>query len=222
MNEPLFINMENKNKTNKKTISKSLLENIIRACINEVFDAYPQGIQEVDDAGDANADIGNSAPPVFTSDTRGIFFVDPNNPLKPTNLKNMTLKPDAQLERELYRLAAQSAGPRVKIANSTLRNLKVYLQSPTSTFFLYVGKQDPSDEDLYLLSTKSFQAAKEGSVSGDEKAEHPVTAIPDSSVQDASPRPSVTGKIDAPNLDEKKKFRNMISSMIKEILSERQ
>lgn len=72
------------------------------------------------------------------------------------------LTPD-MVERIIYYLGAKFAGPKVKVANSTLREVEKAIKSG-GTLFLYIGRFDETSDEIYVLSDESLQAAKAGSL----------------------------------------------------------
>jgi hypothetical protein len=202
------------------------LEYLIRECVKEVLEAFPAepetvGAPAPPAAGQGTADAPpvqsgdqQAAGPIFTVDTKGIWFLNPKNPSKPQQLQLKGQDP-ASLERELYRYAAQASGPRVKVASSTLREVPKVQANPNMAIFLYVGKQNEDEEDLYMLPAKTYQDAKAGSVGADVSADHPTSNIPP-----PEDIPSTGQKTMAPDIDENNKLREMLSSMIKEALAE--
>jgi hypothetical protein len=217
-------------------MKKELLEIIIRECVKEVLEAFPQepetiGAPAPPAAGQGTADqppIPQAQPepqaaqaaPISPS-ARGVLFLDPKRPGKPLPLKlSGVVQEPAKLERELYRIAAKSGGPRLKVSSAALREVPKTLANPQAALFLYIGKQNPDDPDteLYLLPAKTLQQATDSSVPAGVSAEHPTTAI-------ASPDQAIVakrtgGKTVAPDIDEGTKLRNMLSEMIKEALAE--
>jgi hypothetical protein len=154
--------------------------------------------------------------------TRGVFFVSPRNPnAKPEPLKIRNL-PDAQLERELYKIASRVAGPRVRIAANTLRSIKNYLQNPNLSVFLYIGKQDPESDEFYLLADKTLQGARENTTPVTQPTDYDVTAISQEpeTTDDVASRMASGGRTLAPQIDEVKPLRNMLASMVRETLRE--
>lgn len=219
-------------------MKKELLEEIIRLCVREVLDIVPvigTDLHEADTVGAPAPPAGGQGtadqPPVpdaeaapLSPDAKGIFFVNPKKQLKP-ELKTIPQLPDANLERELYKIASAAAGPRVRIAANTLRSVKNQQQNPALAVFLYVGKQDPDSEELYLLADRTLQGARANSVGADANAPHDPTALQTYEPDTATPQAYVSraqsgGKTQAPEIDEVGKLHNMISSMVKEALSE--
>ena len=222
-------------------MKKELLEEIIRLCVREVLDIVPvvggdlfeaetvgapappaggQGTADQPPVPDAEA-IPDETPPL-SPDAKGIFFVNPKKQLKPEP-KVLQQLPDANLERELYKMASMVVGPRVRVAANTLRSVKNQQQNPALAVFLYVGKQDPESEELYLLADKTYQGARANSIGAHAQTQHDPTALqtqePDSAQAYAAHAQS-GGKTQAPEIDEVGKLHNMISSMVREALSE--
>ncbi len=212
-------------------MKKEFLEYLIRECVKEVLEAFPP---------DQDPLVGAPAPPAAGQGTadqpaipqqstspegspqmpgaKGLWYVDPKKPQKPLPLKVQGGDP-ATIERQLYRTASRSGGPRVKVSSAALREVPKIIANPNASLFLYIGKQNPDDPDdeLYLLPARTLQQAQIGSVSPEVSAEHPTTAI-------MQPDP-ITGEIPqgktmAPDIDESTKLHNMLSSMVKEALRE--
>lgn len=162
-----------------------------------------------------------STGPIFTPDAKGVWYVDPKKPAKPTKVNITSPQDAAKLEREL-RSIAKSGGPALKIAASTLREVPAVLANPNSVLFLYIGKQRPEDAELYLLPAKNYQQAKSGSIvpapQQDVPAPVSVPPTPPAMPPQASPEPQ--GKTTAPDIDEGKELRDMLSQMIKEALKQ--
>lgn len=212
-------------------MKKELLEYIVRECVRSVLEAMPDdstvGAPAPPADGQGTADqppvpkaknVGGSTPP------SRVQFVNPKNPDALTPVTGLyPAQTPAQLERVLYRLAASNVGPRAKVSSTALRDVRSVLSNPNASLFLYIGKMDPDDEDLYLLSARTHQEAKENSAGADASAQHPTTApaqddftaIPPGEV---ASQMSSGGRTQSPDIDEGVKFRNMISSMIKESL----
>ena len=157
----------------------------------------------------------------LSPDAKGIYFINPKAPnAKPKKLAVQPL-PDAQLERELYKLASAVAGPQVRVAANTLRSVKNVLTNPTFPVFLYVGQQDSESEEMYLLAAKTQQEARTNSV--DRQTAYEPTAIQTqepASAKDFASKSQAAGKTQAPEIDEIGKLHTMISSMVKETLRE--
>lgn len=160
-----------------------LLEFLIRECakevltqLNEVNDetqgaaappADGQGTGDqpavpLDEPNDTQQD--EPEPEVPTSpDLKGIVLVNPKDKSK---LQKLDLKrsDDATLERSLHRFAASIAGSKVKVALSTLRQVRDAVNNPNGSLYLYIGKYDEASDELFLLADKSLQVAKESSV----------------------------------------------------------
>jgi len=148
------------------------------------------------------------------------------------------------LEKDLYRIASNSGGPRVKISGKSLRDVPGAISDPNRVLFLYIGKLDPEDPegDLNLLSTPLYDVAKRESVKPGETAEHPTTTISkdpydpegiaqqktqqqaggkvltpdtdDSNVYNNEPAPRAL----APEIDECVRLKTMLRNMIKEAI----
>jgi len=213
-------------------MKKELLEYLIRECVKEVLEAFPQEPETVGAPAPPAAGQGTADQPAIPQQsattspegvplmpgTKGLWYVDPKKPQKPMPLQVQGRDP-ASIERQLYRTASKSGGPRVKISSAALREVPKVLTNPNASLFLYIGKQNPDDpdEELYLLPSKTLQQAQADSVSPEISAEHPITALPEPDpITGAIP----AGKTMAPNIDESSKFHTMISTMIREALHE--
>jgi hypothetical protein len=218
-------------------MKKQLLEYIIRECVKEVLEAFPQepdtvGAPAPPAAGQGTADQpavpqenpATGAPPVMGA--KGLLYVDPKKPAKPQPLQVTSPQDPGKLERELYRTASRSGGPRVKVSSAVLREVPKVLANPASALFLYIGKQNPEDPDdeLYLLPAKTLQQAQQASVQPGVSAEHPTYNL-EPKQPEIAPAYNPTGpeaaqKTMAPDIDEDTNLRGMLSSMIKEALRE--
>ncbi len=225
---------------NKKrnTMKREFLEYLIRECVNEVLEAFPAepetvGAPAPPAAGQGTADqpaIPQQPPPeqptgpLFTVGTKGIWYVNPNLPTKPRQI-SLKSRDKNSLPGELYGLAAKDGGPRLKIAISTPTNVLTALQNPNTALFLYIGHQNEGEEDLYLLTAKTYEEAKANSVPAGTSAEHPTGQFePQQPGEYETPQvaPQDAQKTLAPDIDESAKLRNMLSSMVKEALVELQ
>lgn len=220
-------------------MKKQFLELLIRECVKEVLGAFPGeqdtvGAPAPPAAGQGTADEpalpqgspATGAPPMLQS-AKGVFYVDPKKPEKPAPLQVTDPQDPGKLERELYRTAAKSGGPRVKVSSAALREVPKSL-STKSPLFLYIGKQNPddADDDLYLLPAKSLQQAQQASVGARQSAEHPSFRLepkepgieqPYNPMGPSAAEPSQT---QAPDIDENANLRNMLLSMIKEAIQQ--
>lgn len=231
-------------------MKKELLEYLVRECVKEVLESMPDptqpetiGAPAPPAGGQGTADQpalpqDTSAGPTFTVGTKGVWYVNPKNVSKPMQL-NVSAQNPANLERQLYRTAATSAGPRVKIAAETLREVPKALTTG-APLFLFVGQRNPDDpaDELYLLPAKTYDQAKAGSVGPEASAEHPSTAIgPDvANVDDPTQLatamqakgqtpadiedPDDPEKMGTPDLTESSRLKKLVSMMIKESISE--
>lgn len=218
-------------------MKKEFLEYLIRECVKEVLEAFPQepetaGAPAPPAGGLGTADQpplepASAAPPPMQS-AKGVFYVDPKKPGKPAPLKVAAPQDPAALERDLYRTAARSGGPRVKVSSAALREVPKVLSNPNTSLYLYIGKQneDDPDSELYLLPAKTLQQAQQGSVGAGTSAEHPTYAMAPKEPElkpaydPESQGPSDAQKTLAPDIDENANLRNMLSSMIRESLRE--
>ena len=219
-------------------MKKQLLEYIVRECVKELLETFPNGVYEDEtvgapappEGGQGTADTMAADPtsqeqptsgPTFTADTKGVWYVDPKKIAKPQQLKLVSKDP-ASLERELYKIASRSGGPRLKISSATLREVPRTQANPAAAVFLYIGKNNPDDPDdeLYLLPAKSYQQAKQGSVAPGVSAEHPYSA-PSTPPTDLGAIRQTTmqgGKTTAPDISEGTNYNKMISHMVKEAI----
>ena len=215
-------------------MKKELLEQIIRQCVKEVLEIIPA----IGDLHEADT-VGAPAPPAggqgigqtipipdeevsMIGTPKGVFFVNPKNPNAKPEVQTFQKLPDAQLERELYKIASRSVGPRVRIAANTLRSVKNYLQNPNLSVFLYVGKQDPDSDELYLLADKTLQGARSHSEHLSQSTDYDTTAVgtePDTA-DDIGSRMAAGGRTIAPQIDEEGSLRSMLATMVRETLRE--
>lgn len=219
-------------------MKKELLEYLVRECVREVIalkeadgedptigaPAPPAGGQgTADQPAIPQAQSEPPQAPPTSTDIKGLWYVDPKRPQKPSKLQVSQAQDAAKLERELYRTAAKSAGPRVKVSSAALRDVPRILANPNAAMFLYVGKRNPddADDDLYLLPAQTFQQAQQASVAPGVSAEHPTIAIPEKppGFDQAQTGPAVAQASNtmAPDIDEAK---DMLSTMIREALME--
>lgn len=220
-------------------MKQEFLEYLIRECVNEVLEAFP-GVQEPDTigapappaGGQGTADQPTVTPPApdvalpTSVDARGVQYVNPNNPnSQPKNLQQ-NLQPvvgdPSKLERTLYQMVARDAGPQVKVASATLREVPKVIANPNLALFLYVGKQNDDDEDIYLLPAKTSQEARANSVPSGTQAQHPTIQNFQARPQNPDPDSEDSQNTMAPDIDEAAKLRNMLSGMIREALVELQ
>lgn len=210
-------------------MNKKLLQAIIRESVKQVLEILPPE-QEMGATTPTDKPIPSSSIPIG-SDTRGIWFIDPRKTNKPIRI-NIQGKDQPKIERELYQIAAKSAGPRVKVSSETLRQVPQIMANPNTSLFLYVGKRTPDapDTDLNLLPAKTLQQAQAASVSN--------SASPNPSQPNTVPQPQdpsseqppkedpepeddeeIQGKTTAPNIDETIGGSLMHRSQLNELLS---
>jgi hypothetical protein len=218
-------------------MKKEFLQYLIRECVKEVLEAFPQepetvGAPAPPAAGQGTADqpaLPQQAPPTLSAPplpttAKGVFYVDPKKPQKPMPLQLSSPQDPGKLERELYRTAARSGGPRVKVSSAALREVPRVIASPNTAMFLYIGKQNPEDPDteLYLLPAKTLQQAQQASVPAGVSAEHPTTVPTPQEPGMETPQqgPADAKKTQAPDIDENSSGRNMLSGMIRECIRE--
>ena len=142
--------------------------------------------------------------------------------LQPVQLQG---RDSSTLERELYRIGATHAGPNVKVALATSRMIKGVLSNPNESVYLYLGKYDPSSDEIFLMADKSMQVAKDESISPTELTGvpaplplnnfDPMTASPTSFNQ----RMTAAGKAPRYGIDEK--VLKTIKQMVNEILNKK-
>lgn len=94
---------------------------------------------------------------------KGVVLVNPRDKSKLQKVP-LQVTDDGTLERDLHRLAATIAGPKIKTSLSTMRSVKDSIRNPNSVLYLYIGKYDPESNDLFLMSDKSLKIAKDASV----------------------------------------------------------
>ena len=216
-------------------MKQELLEYLIRECVHEILETFPVGIREDDTIGAPAPPAGNQgtadqpavppgqpdvtgAPGQSMMNSKGMWFVDPKKG-KPTQVK-LTSKDPNRLSRELYMLAAKVAGPRVKVSLDTQRRVPQAMANPAMPLFLYIGKQDEDSDELYLLNAPDYETAKNGSTQA--SAEHPTTSVqaPPEDLAGIRQQTMAGGKTTAPDIDESNQLREMLSSMIKEAMSD--
>lgn len=227
-------------------MKKELLEYLIRECVNEVLEAFPDaadpetvGAPAPPEAGQGTADQPEipQAGPNPLAQPKGLFYVNPararDEQYKGDQIKNLAGKEIAQVERELYRIASRSGGPRLKVAAQTLRDIPKVLAGQAPALYLYIGAKGPEHandpqvnptpeegEDIKLFPAPTLQAAKKLSVPSGVSAEHPQTAITPKDTTYArayDPQgPEAAAKTTAPDIDES----NVLSSMIRECLND--
>jgi len=174
----------------KTTMKKELLEYLIRTCAKQILCALNENTNENDETQGAAAPPedgqGTADTPEIPKDKdtsseespeaketpsspiqlQGVMVV---NPKDKSRVQNVPLPPninDATLEKTLHQLAKAMGGSHnVKIALSTFRLVKQALKNPTSATFLYLGKNDPDSDELFLLADKSVEVAKDASAS---------------------------------------------------------
>jgi len=206
-------------------MKKELLESIIRQCVREVLQIIPEVGALAPPAGNqGTADQPGIPEPEdivpMSPDSKGIYFVNPKKLAeKPKKLAIQPL-PDAQLERELYKLASAVAGPQVRIAANTLRSVKNVLQNPTFPVFLYIGQQDTDSDEVYLLAARNHSEAKTNSI--EAQTDYSTTALStqdplSATASDFASKAQAAGKTQAPKIDE---LQQQISAMVREALKE--
>jgi hypothetical protein len=156
---------------------------------------------------------------------KGVILV---NPRDKSQLQQVPLKggDDASLERNLYRLASTLAGSKVKVALSTQRVVKDAIRNPNSSVYLYLGKYDPSSDEIFLMSDKSLKVAKDTSISPSE-----LTGTPDSCIAPGAYNPAMASDADyvqhvaqgvgTPRYGIDEHFNRVIKKMVKEIINNR-
>jgi hypothetical protein len=167
-------------------MKQELLEYIIRACAKEVLNQVNEAEEETKGAPAPPADGLGSAdqPPVpkeeepqetkpqepetpKVPELKGVILVNPKDKSKLQRVK-VKAGDDATLERTLHSLAAALAGPKVKVALSTMRMVKDAVKNPNSSAYVYIGKYDPQSDETFLLADKSLQVAKDSSIMPDD------------------------------------------------------
>lgn len=156
-------------------MKQELLEHIIRHCIREVISQIGEADDDIKGAPAPPADGQGTADqpaipqkdPNVTTDLKGIVFVNPKDKAKLSKIV-IPSKDDAGMERSLYQQIARLAGSKIKIALSTYRLVKDTLKNPSGSLYLYLGKQDPDSDEIYLMADKSLQIAKDASISPEE------------------------------------------------------
>jgi hypothetical protein len=224
-------------------MNKRLLEAIIRESVQQILEAFPPD-DTIGAAAPPAGGLGTGDQPALAPstpmgpDTRGVWFVDPRKTDKPLRI-NLQGKDQPKIERELYQIAAKSAGPRVKVSSETLRQVPQIMANPNASIFLYVGKRTPEDPDteLNLLPAKTLQQAQAASVSNSSSSDpsqpNTVPQPQDPASQQAPPEdveePEVPeeeqpqGKTVAPDIDEtvgsvmrRSQLNELISYLVKE------
>ena len=163
-------------------MKKKLLSYIIRECVEEVLD-FVEEKEEGDTEGAPSPPAGGQGtadtPPIDKSEspssleqdtltspvpTTGIHFIHPKDKGK---FEKMTFKDsdDAQLERQLFNMASKRGGTHVKVSLSTQNAVKNNLRTKSvEPLFLYFGKYDPESDEVFLMSDKDVNKAKQNSV----------------------------------------------------------
>lgn len=156
---------------------------------------------------------------------KGVILVNPRDKSK---LQQVPLRAgdDASLERNLHRLAATLAGSQVKVALSTQRAAKDAVKNPNSSVYLYLGKYDPSSEEIFLMADKSLNVAKDASISPAEITGTPVSQIAPSDFNPMTASPGEFGtrmqqKGQSPVYGVDEQFKRVIKKMVKEIIQKR-
>ena len=156
---------------------------------------------------------------------KGVILVNPRDKSK---LQQVPLRAgdDASLERNLHRLAATLAGSNVKVALSTQRAAKDATRNPNTSIYLYLGKYDPSSEEIFLMADKSLNVAKDASISPAELTGTPVSQIAPDQFNPSLASSSDYGtylqrKGQTPTYGVDEQFKNVIKKMVKEIIQKR-
>jgi len=161
----------------------------------------------------------------LSPEIKGIVIVNPKNKAK---LEKVTLRSgnDADIERELHRIGAKFAGPKVKTTISTMRAVKDAVRNPNTTTYLYFGKYDPNSEEIFLMSDKSIQIAKDESVPASELTGvviPPLTSTATSQwadPEDWMKKMAARGQTPKYEVNENK-IKKVISRMVNEILDKK-
>ena len=171
-----------------------------------------------------------SQPQTPSTNLKGAVLVDPRDKAKlikvPVQSNN-----DAKLERILYNQAAKYAGPKVKVSLSAIRMAKNIATNPNTTTYFYIGKYDPSSDEVFLMADNSLQVAKDSSISSGETSGNsqvaPTTFDPLSADSDEfSQRLASQGKVN-PEMPEQEpdandqideRLKKMIHKVINEVL----
>ena len=72
-----------------------------------------------------------------------------------------------QIERVIYYTAARFAGPKVKVALTTIRSVEDAIKTD-KTIFLYIGKFDETSDEIYVIADANRQLARDGSLPSSE------------------------------------------------------
>lgn len=126
-----------------------------------------------DDSAQGGGDGEEKSPPASSapsspSDLKGVVLVNPRDKskLQPIPLKGN----DAQIERDLHRVASALGGGKVKTSLGALRAVKDTIKNPSSTVYVYLGKYDPESEEVFVMADKSLQVAKDGTIQPTDNA----------------------------------------------------
>lgn len=157
---------------------------------------------------------------------KGVILVNPRDKSKLQQVPLKATGDDASLERNLHRLAATLAGSNAKVSLQAQRMARDAVRNPTSSVYLYLGKYDPSSDEIFLMADKSLQVAKDGSIPPAELTGTPVSSIApsDFNPMTASPgefgaRMQQKGQTPVYGIDEQ--FRAVVKRMVHEILKNR-
>lgn len=228
-------------------MKKRLLEYLVRQCAREVL----KQINESDDdikgapappaAGQGTADQpeipkNNPDEPTEPSqketpevplspELKGIVIVNPKNKAK---LEKITLRSrsDADIERELHSIGARYAGSKIKTSISAMRDVKDAVRNPNTTTYLYFGKYDPNSEEIFLMSDKSIQVAKNESVPASELTGATVSPLstsetsPWANPNDWMQKMATRGQTPKYGINEHK-MKKVISKMVNDILDKK-
>lgn len=99
---------------------------------------------------------------------KGIVLVNPNDKSSLKSIPFSAMADDAAIERTLHRVGSTIAGAKIKIALSTLRAVRDGLKNKETPTYIYIGKYDPTSEELFVMADRSLDAAKEFSISPEE------------------------------------------------------
>jgi hypothetical protein len=188
----------------------------------EIPDADPDAMGNDDTDAEEPKGEDPDGDTVQQTSLKGPILVNPRDKSKLQKVPLKATTDDASLERNLHRLAAAVAGSHVKVAISAQRMVKDVLRNPSATAYLYLGKYDPSSDEIFLMADKSLQVAKDASIppaelTGAPTAQvaptdfHALTASPDALAQRMDYGAQTPAHIN-------EGFKKVVKKMVSEIL----
>lgn len=119
----------------------------------------------------------NDVPVPSGAGLKGVILVNPRDKSKLQQISLRATSDDASLERNLHKLVSTLAWSHAKVSLQAQRMAKDAVRNPSSSVYLYLGKYDPSSDEIFLMADKSLQVAKDSSVPPSELTGTPTSNI---------------------------------------------